>query len=114
SPERQPYLRAELETIFALKTADEWQALLKDVDCCFALVNPPAALGDDPQVQTRGLVGRDEDGAPWMRSPVRLDGDEIRLGSVPGYGEHTREILNEAGYSESEIEGLLTEKIVKT
>jgi alpha-methylacyl-CoA racemase len=114
APERQPYLRAELDEIFALRPADEWQDLLKDVDCCFALVNPPEALGDDAQVQARGLVGIDPDGAPWMRSPVHLDGDSFRVGSAPGYGEHTREVLREAGYSVDAIEALVAEKVVKT
>ncbi len=113
APERQSYLHIELEEIFALRTGDEWEILLNDVDCCFAVVRPPAALGDDPHVQARGLVGMDKDGAPWMRSPIRLDGDAYEPGSVPGYGEHTRAVLLEVGYSDSDIEKLAAEKVVK-
>jgi alpha-methylacyl-CoA racemase len=113
SPQSQPYLRVELEEIFALRTRAEWLILLKDVDCCFAPVEPLAALGNDPQVQARGLVGIGSDGAPWMRSPVRLDGDAFQVGNVPGYGEHTRAVLHEAGYSAAEIESLLKNNIVK-
>ncbi len=113
APERQKYLHVELEELFALKTAAEWDALLKDADCCFALVNAPGTLADDPQVQARGLVGIGEDGAPWMRSPLRLEGDLFQPGRVPGYGEHTRDVLAEAGYSPDDIEGLITAQVVR-
>jgi alpha-methylacyl-CoA racemase len=103
SPERQAYLRAELQGIFAQKTLAEWRALLEKADCCFAVVNPPAALGDDPHVGARGLVGVGEDGAPWMRSPIRM-GDPFAPGHVPGYGEHTRAVLHDAGYGDAAIE----------
>ena len=101
-PERQPYLKAELAEIFALKTAAEWAALLTPADCCFSLVNPPNAVHTDPQVQARGLLGIGADGAPWMRSPLRF-GVDAPLGSVPGYGQHTREVLREAGFTADEI-----------
>lgn len=112
-PERQKYLRAELEELFALKTADEWATHLKDVDCCFALVNPPEALGNDPHVQARGLVGRGADNSLWMRTPLRIDGMDFAPGSVPGYGEHTRAALQEAGYTAAEIDVLVSKGVVK-
>jgi crotonobetainyl-CoA:carnitine CoA-transferase CaiB-like acyl-CoA transferase len=111
SPERQPYLRAELEGIFATRTADEWQARLNDVDCCFARVNPPGALGDDPQA--RGMTGKGPDGAPWMRTPIFISGDFFAPGSAPGYGQHTRSVLYEAGYDETEVNALLSAGIVR-
>jgi crotonobetainyl-CoA:carnitine CoA-transferase CaiB-like acyl-CoA transferase len=112
-PERQAALKQEVSALFARKTADEWQALLGDADCCFALVNPPEAIADDPHIQARGMLGVGEDGAVWMRSPVRLDGEEFQIGRVPGYGEHTREILCEAGYSDTEIDELCAAGVVR-
>jgi alpha-methylacyl-CoA racemase len=114
SPERQPYLRAELRQIFALKNLDEWQAILEPADCCFAVVNPPGTLADDPHVKARGMAGIDAVGTPWMRSPIRMDEDEaFAPGRVPGYGEHTRVILHEAGYGAAEIEAFFAAGIVK-
>lgn len=112
-PERQPYLRAELAGIFALKTAAEWDALLNEADCCFAVVNPPGAVADDPHVQARGMMGVGADGAPWMRSPLHLDGSSVERGSVPGYGEHTRAVLSEAGYTQAEVDALLQAGVVR-
>ncbi len=113
-PERQPFLRTELEALFASQSANEWGALLESADCCFTRVAPPAALSDDPQVQARGLAGRGVDGIPWMRSPLRLDGESVDIGSAPGYGEHTRAALAEAGYSVEEVERLHQANIVKS
>lgn len=113
APERQAYLRTELEEIFALKTAAEWAAQLDGADCCFMLVNPPGALGDDPQVKARGLVGKGADGAPFMRTPLRISDVEFAPTPVPGYGQHTREVLREAGYTDAEIDGLAAAQVVK-
>jgi crotonobetainyl-CoA:carnitine CoA-transferase CaiB-like acyl-CoA transferase len=105
-PERQKYLYTELTEIFALKTAAEWDALLKDVDCCFALVNAPGAVSHDPQVVARGALGLDAGGAPWLRSPIRLDNESFQPGAAPGYGAHTRAVLCEAGYSDADVDEL--------
>lgn len=113
APERQAYLRTELEEIFALKTAAEWAALLDNADCCFARVNAPSAIGDDPHIQARGLVGKAADGAPWMRTPVRISDTEFTVGTAPKYGEHTRVILREAGYTDAEIDLLASTQVIK-
>ncbi|GIL13856.1 MAG: CoA transferase [Chloroflexota bacterium] len=106
-PERQAYLRAELAELFALKTAAEWDERLRDADCCFAVINAPGEVANDPHIQARGAMGIGADGTPWMRSPLRLEGEAFEPGRVPGYGEHTRIILAEAGYAAGEIEALI-------
>ncbi len=113
APERQPYLHRELDELFALATAEEWERRLQDVDCCFSRVTPPAAVIDDPHVRARGLFGIGEDGAPWLRSPVRLDGAEPTRGAVPGYGQHTRQVLIQVGYSAEQVEAFLQAGIVR-
>jgi len=99
---QQDRLKQEMQTLFATQTAAEWDALLRHADCCFTLITPPTQLADDPHIQARGMAGLDENGIPWMRSPVRL-GDDSPLGYAPGYGSHTRAVLTEAGYSDGEI-----------
>lgn len=102
---QQPYLKQEMQTLFATRTAAEWNTLLRHVDCCFTLVTPPAQLADDPHVQARGMAGVDQKGIPWMRSPMRL-GNPVELGHAPGYGSHTRSVLVEAGFTDDEIVAL--------
>jgi alpha-methylacyl-CoA racemase len=106
-PDKQAYLIRELAEIFALKTLAEWQAQLGHADCCFTPVNPMDEAADDPHYQARGMLGRFEDGATWMRSPVRIsDSTPEIVNQSPRYGEHTVEVLREAGLSDTEIEAL--------
>jgi hypothetical protein len=112
--EKQARLIAELNRVFAEKSANEWQAILGDVDCCFTVVKHPAEIADDPHYQARGLLGQFEDGTPWMRSPARISGSEPTIENViPGYGEHTREVLLEADYDDDAIDALIAAGAVK-
>lgn len=112
-PARQDYLRAEIEQIFALKTLAEWLPLLENADCCFAPVLPPEQMAANPHTQARGLFGIGAGGAPWLRSPVRFGDLNFQPGAVPGYGEHSRAILSEAGYSATQIESLAEAGVIK-
>lgn len=110
---RQSYLKAELEEIFAQRTLAEWLPLLEHADCCFAPVLAPDELLRDAHVQARGLIGIGHDHAPWLRSPIRFGDGEFQPGNVPGYGEHTRVVLSEAGYSDAQITALAEKGVVK-
>ncbi len=103
NPARQGDLIRQLSELFKTKTAKEWDSLLGDVDCCFTLVHPPKSLSDDPHAKARQMVGKDDNGIPWMRSPVRLGDDSIPMDSAPQYGEHTDTILKSIGYSDNEL-----------
>lgn len=109
----QERLKAELAALFATKTAAEWDALLRHADCCFTPVIAPEKLTDDPQIQARGMAGIGEGGLPWMRSPVHIGDATPVIGTAPGYGEHTRQVLAEAGYSREEITALENTGIIK-
>jgi crotonobetainyl-CoA:carnitine CoA-transferase CaiB-like acyl-CoA transferase len=113
APEKQKPLRAELEALFLTRTTAGWVALLDGVDCCCVPVQSPAALADDPQVQARGMAGVGADGATWLRTPLHMTGLDFQPGAVPGYGEHTRAALGEAGYAPEEIEVLLAAGVVR-
>ncbi len=106
-PERQRYLKVEVAQIFARRTAQEWHDLLYDAECCFSLVASPDALANDPQVAARGMAGVDDGGA-WLRSPLHIDGDTVERTTAPDYGAHTRDILRAAGYTDGDIDALIT------
>lgn len=113
NPARQEYLRVELGGMFSMRTAAEWDALLGSADCCFSLVNSPDAIANDPHFKAREMLGVFADGTPWMRSPVRLSDSKPQISSdVPNYGQHTRAVLENAGYSPAEVDELLAAGVV--
>lgn len=110
---RQPALIDAVAELFVTKTAAEWSALLEGADCCFSRVIAPNQLLADPQIAARGMVGLDEHGVPRMRSPIRLSRDSgADLLQAPAHGEHTADLLRDIGFSASEMEQLLAEKVI--
>ncbi|MDQ7033911.1 MAG: CaiB/BaiF CoA-transferase family protein [Anaerolineae bacterium] len=102
-PQKQTQLKSAIQVMFRTKTAEEWNDLLANADCCFTLVTAPEDVIHDAQVKARQAAGISENGIPWMRSPARFRSDEFSIGDVPEYGEHTTAILSEAGYSDEDI-----------
>lgn len=104
----QAALKAEVQTLFATQTAQEWDVLLSGADCCFSLVAAPETVPDDPQIQARGVLGVNDKGVLWLRSPLNLASSRnVEQTPAPAQGEHTREVLAAAGYSPDEIQRLL-------
>jgi alpha-methylacyl-CoA racemase len=110
--ERQRYLLTELAELFAQRSAAEWETLLSGADCCFTRVNTPEQVMMHPQVQARGLLGT-SNGIPWLRSPLRINDSAPIHQPAPGFGQHTREILREAGYSDAEMDAMASAGVIR-
>ena len=120
-PQGQDGLRAELEAIFATRTAAEWVA---HFDGTAAAVGPVLTVEDilvDDHVVARGSLVDLARGAGEplraLRPPIRSyapDGSEItiELGSPPELGEDTDEILTDAGLSADEIDALRRDGVI--
>jgi crotonobetainyl-CoA:carnitine CoA-transferase CaiB-like acyl-CoA transferase len=102
-PDRQRYLVDEVTEIFALRTADEWDAALEDADCCYSRVYTLHDVSGDPHVRSRGSLDVGANGVPYLRTPIRMHGVEPMRGTAPGFGEHTHEVLRAAGLTDDEI-----------
>jgi len=104
-------LDAILEKVFTTRSAAEWIEILERADVLCAPVNDYADFARDPQVQASGmLVEQDHPRAGRFKTiatPVKLSETpgRIRTGA-PALGEHTREILAEAGLAATEIDAL--------
>ncbi len=102
---------SQLEKIFLTKTRDEWVEYLEDFEICHGPVNDFQETFSDPQVLHRGMVLEldhpTEGRIKQLGFPVKFSETpgRIRL-PTPGYGEHTREVLEELGYTQEETESL--------
>jgi alpha-methylacyl-CoA racemase len=103
-----------LEAIFAERTREQWRAFAAEYDCCLEpVLDLDEALDSDLVAARDMVVDLDQPGA---ERPVRLLGLPFKLSRTPGdpgrapgpvLGEHTREVLAAAGYSDAEVEALL-------
>ncbi|HEV2757393.1 MAG TPA: CaiB/BaiF CoA-transferase family protein [Actinomycetota bacterium] len=110
--ERGAEVVAEMEALFATRSRAEWMQELDGVDACVAPVNDLAETFADEQVAHRGMVvdAPLRDGTPWrhVASPVRLAGAprDVTRRPPPDLGEHTDEVLLEAGVAEGRLREL--------
>jgi crotonobetainyl-CoA:carnitine CoA-transferase CaiB-like acyl-CoA transferase len=99
---------------FTQRPAAEWVRVLNERGVFAAPVNDYSDLPDDPQVRANHYIVDvpREDGPPirMVSTPVGLSKTPVELrGPAPELGQHTEEVLLEAGYSWDEIEALRTE-----
>jgi alpha-methylacyl-CoA racemase len=108
-------VRAQLGAQFATQTLAHWVTLFDAVDCC---VTPVATLDEalhDPQFAARGMVGTRADGTRFFAPPWKIDGAEAdATREAPMQGEHSREVLREAGFDAASIGRLVDAGIVRT
>ncbi len=110
-------LTALLEVAIAGRTVKEWMAALEPLDVLCAPINDYAQLVRHPAVLATGLiVEQDHPKAgrfTTMATAVKLEKTPgtIRTGA-PAMGEHSREILGEAGLTAAELDALTAEGII--
>jgi len=91
------------------KTRRQWEEVFAAVDACVTPVLTPAEALAHPHHQARGLVHRR--GAVTAVGPLAaIDAHGIAPARAPRPGEHTREVLAEAGAAESVIAAALASR----
>jgi len=104
----------QVQEIFKARPRADWEAFARKHDCCLEPVLELDEALSSELVQKREMVV--EIGQPGVERPVRQLGIPVKLGRTPGesarlpgpaLGEHTEEVLLEAGYSEAEVAELL-------
>jgi len=100
--------------VFARRPLSEWRTVLDAAGLTFGVVGTVAEIVADPQALANGMLRPlGETGMLTVDSPFSLSGTEkVPVAMAPGFGEHGREILREAGYAATEIEALRRSGIV--
>ncbi|MSQ30251.1 MAG: CoA transferase [Dehalococcoidia bacterium] len=109
----------DIKAVFLTKTRDEWLPLLWAAETAAAPVNNVAEAFVDPQVQHIGMAWElthpTEGAARQIGWPVRFSRTPVGFERfAPILGEHTRELLDGAGFSAAEISALERDGIVKS
>lgn len=101
-------LVATVDTIFASKSRQEWIRILRENECIADIINDYPDLPSDPQVIANNYLPEFEhpNYGKIYYSPIPVDFSatpgQLRM-PAPEFGQHTEEILLDAGYSWEEI-----------
>jgi len=103
-------LVAILDQLFAQKTLAEWTEILDRHRITFGLVQRSDELPHDPQMRTNGVFREIEEtgGMETIDSPIRMEGADKRAPTrAPEIGQHTAEVLQGIGYTETQIRDMV-------
>jgi formyl-CoA transferase len=104
-----PVLTRIFDDVFARKTLGEWRAILDEAGLTFGVVGTVSEIVGDPQAFATGILRPlGDSGLMTVDSPFTLsEAQKVPASLPPEYGQHSRTILRDAGYSDGEIEDLL-------
>ncbi len=109
-----PELIALFDALFAQRDLPEWRKILDDAGITFGIVGTLDDLAGDAQLRHAGALVPFADGSGLtVSSPFAIDGvDKRPPGAAPAIGQHTDDILRDAGFSEADIARLRAAKAV--
>jgi len=111
-PSRQEEVALRLEDAFGSRPREEWVERLAGLEACVGPVNDVAETVADPQVRHRGMVAEVDGRTVGPGPTIRLEEGGGAMRPAPALGEHTDEVLAEAGVSREEIADLRDRSIV--
>ena len=113
NPPKWPEMKQKLAAVIKQKTRDEWSALMEGTDVCFAPVLSLEEAPSHPHNVAREsfvTVNGAAQPAPTPRFS-RTAAGEIKPATTAG--ADSRAVLSQAGFSDSDIDGLIASGAVK-
>lgn len=113
----RPELTAAIEAVFADRPVAHWVELLNAAGVPAGPLYTVPQVFDDPQVSHLGVVAqattRHGRTASYITQPVQLSRTPASVRTAaPECGEHSDEVLREAGYDEAQIATLRTQGVI--
>ena len=88
-------------TEFAAHTVNEWREILAPLSGAWSVLQKPSELRHDPMVVANGYIPDVQamNGAPYIlpTNPVQFDEQRVQPTGAPEHGQHTEEVLLDAG-----------------
>jgi crotonobetainyl-CoA:carnitine CoA-transferase CaiB-like acyl-CoA transferase len=108
----------KMQEYLARRTTAEWLERLDAADVPCAPILRRSEIVDNEQVVARGIIAEfEQPGVGRVRQPkpaAQFAANRSVIGGpAPRIGEHTRDVLRELGYSDSEVEKMIAEKSVR-
>jgi crotonobetainyl-CoA:carnitine CoA-transferase CaiB-like acyl-CoA transferase len=99
---------AWVASVMPERTTAEWQKLLDEADIPHQTINSIDDLLDDPHLRATGFISEGEQpGQGRVRTlgnPTTWSGTPpAPVGPAPGLGQHSADVLREAGYTDADI-----------
>ena len=105
-------VKTRLTKIFASRTQREWTEVFAGADCCVSPVLTIEEALSNEQLRARGVIV-EEGGLTQLALPLKFSEFEFGIERpAPGPGEHTEEILREAGYRDAELAALRKDGVI--
>ncbi len=106
-PEQDP-VKAFFRDTFATRTLAEWDDWFANVDVCYAPVRNLHEALNEEHLQAREMLLTDKDGHSHLGVPIKFQHQPAQpCLERPSQGQDNRQLLQSAGYSDSDIDQLM-------
>src|SRR5881392_3438721 len=115
--QNMPQLTAILDEVFGSQPMTYWYEVFNGVHVTFGAVRGPQEVVNDPQLRSNDIVvpleGAGGKLTSTISSPIQVHGvAKVPARRAPEIGEHNKEILEQLGFSSTEIEGLRASRAI--